>query len=136
MISHKFPPTDLLRRFIATPYVFTGGAGRRLLVQSNDLEIALAVRRNWIDRNREAWPSIISFKLIRDVVAGDTLQDTLILRHGTLRTLLLGTKTILVFDVLNAEVLGFISANTTVKQLVSSLIPMLMDISAEAACSN
>jgi hypothetical protein len=122
-------PPDLLRRFVATPYVFTNDDGpNRLSVRSNDLEIALAIRRHWINLTCETRPSVLSWKVLRDVAAPDNFAKLSILYDKNLRTLVLGTRAILYYDIERSEILGFLSAKTTVKQLVSSLIPMLLEL--------
>jgi hypothetical protein len=122
-------PPDLLRRFVATPYVFTNDDGPdRLSVRSNDLEIALAIRRHWFDPSRGNRPSVISWKILRDIAAPDDSAEVSILYDRKLRTLMVGPGAILSYDIERSEILGFISAKTTVKQLASSLIPMLLEL--------
>jgi hypothetical protein len=123
---------DLLRRFVATPYVFTNGAGPdRLSVQSNDLEIALAIRRHWIDNIHQNRPAVIFWEILRDIAAPDSLAELSILHGKKLRTLMIGAGTILLFDVERAEVFGFVAAKITVEQLSSSLIPLLLELRSE-----
>ena len=128
MRNHSHPP-DLLRRFTATPYVFTNGEGSdRLSVQSNDLEVALAIRRQWIDKIYQDRPAVICWEILRDVAAPDSLAELSILNGKKLRTLTIGTGTILLFDVERAEVFGFVAAKVTVELLSSSLIPLLLKL--------
>ncbi|MBB5338664.1 hypothetical protein HDF12_002446 [Edaphobacter lichenicola] len=121
-------PPDLLRRFVATPYLFTNGTGPdRFSVQSNDLEIAIAIRRLWINETHGNRPAVVSWKILRDIVPPDSLAEISILHDKKLRTLMIGTGTILLFDLERAEFFGFICANITVQQLTSSLIPLLLE---------
>jgi hypothetical protein len=50
-----------------------------------------------------------------------------ILSDGTLRVLYQGRGTILIHDHERSEILGFISRNVKVQELVSSLLPALLD---------
>jgi hypothetical protein len=50
-----------------------------------------------------------------------------IVSNGTLRVLYLGRGTILIHDHERSEILGFISRNVKVQELVLSLIPALLD---------
>ena len=50
-----------------------------------------------------------------------------VISDGMLRVLYLGRGTILIHDHERSEILGFISRNVKVKELVSSLIPALLD---------
>ena len=120
---------DLLRRFVATPYVFADIVGpRRYSVWSNDLEIALAVRRSWRTRRSENLPAVVSWQLIRDVVAVNDINEITLFSAGELRTLIVGTETILFYDAQRSEFLGFVSSTITIKHLVTELIPALLKI--------
>ena len=119
---------DLLRRFVATPYVFGKYDGpNRFLVESNDLEIALNVRRSVIaDRQTNRNGGLIC-KLIRDMGSPADSSEITIVSNGTLRVLYLGTGTILIHDHERSELLGFIARDVKAQELVSSLIPALFD---------
>jgi hypothetical protein len=118
---------DLLRRFVATPYVFNGSVGRQqLCIQSNDLEIALSVRRSCITHRFKGGSDILLWKLIRDSAAPEDDAQILTISDGVLRTLHLGTGTVLIYDRERAEVLGFISPAVKTQELSSSLIPSLL----------
>ncbi len=59
---------DLLRRFVATPYVFSSGDDiNSLRVESNDLEIALGVRNSDIFHRKESRSGGLLCRLIRDM---------------------------------------------------------------------
>jgi hypothetical protein len=119
---------DLLRRFVARPYVFcrTHGLGR-FRVESNDLEIALEIRHYCISSHPKNNPSVLLWTIIRDNYATEDGSKISIISDGVLRTLFLGTGTVLFFDREKLELLGFTSPGVTVKQLISSLIPALLD---------
>jgi hypothetical protein len=120
---------DLLRRFVATPYVFADSVGpSRCSVRSNELGIALAVRRSWSTRRAENLPAVVSWHLIRDALAANDISPITLLSAGELRTLIVGTETILFYDAQRSECLGFVSSRITIKRLVSELIPTLLEI--------
>jgi hypothetical protein len=54
-------------------------------------------------------------------------SEITIVSDGALRVLCLGRGTILIHDHERSEILGFIARNVTVQELVSSLIPALLD---------
>ena len=121
-------PPDLLRRFVATPYVFMNSVGsHRCSVRSNDLEIALAVRGYWSSQKDEKRPSVNSWQLIRETLAADNTAEITLLHTLDLRMLMVGTETILLYDIRRSELLGFLSPTTTAKCLVSELIPRLVE---------
>jgi hypothetical protein len=120
---------DLLRRFVATPYVFNIRVGRQqLCIQSNDLEIALSIRRSCIAQRFKGGSDVLVWKLLRDTVAPEDGAQILTISDGVLRTLHLGIGTVLIYDRERAEVLGFISAAVKAQQLSSSLIPSLLGL--------
>ena len=118
---------DLLRRFVPTPYVFRECDGpNRMLVESNDLEIALGVRRAGIvDRQSNRGGGLVC-KLIRDMAGPVDGSEIIIVSDGPLRVLYLGRGTILIYDHERSELFGFVARNVTVQELVSSLIPALL----------
>jgi hypothetical protein len=121
-------PPDLLRRFVATPYVFMNSVGpNQCYVRSNDLEIALAVRGYWGNQKYEKQSAVTSWQLIRDALATDKTTKISLLFTRELRTLMVGTETILFYDIQRSELMGFVSSMTTTKYLVSELIPRLLE---------
>jgi hypothetical protein len=120
---------DLLRRFVATPYVFHSSSGtKQLCIQSNDLEIALSVRRSCVTPSFKSGSGVLLWKLIRETAAPEDGAQVLTISDGVLRTLHFGARTVLVYDRERAEVLGFISATVKTHQLTSSLIPSLLGL--------
>jgi hypothetical protein len=118
---------DLLRRFVAAPFVFNSNIGKeQLCIQSNDLEIALNIRRFCIAQRYKDCSGVLVWKLIRDPTAPEDGAQILTISNGALRTLLFGAGTILIYDREKAEVFGFISAAVKTQQLTSSLIPSLL----------
>jgi hypothetical protein len=119
---------DLLRRFVPTPYVFSKRDGpNRLFVESNDLEIALSVRQaGFVHRqSKRAWGLVC--KLIRDMAGPVDGSEITIISDGALRVLYLGRGTVLIHDHERSELFGFIARNVKVEELVSSLIPALLN---------
>ena len=119
---------DLLRRFVATPYHFSKADGpNRLCVESNDLEIALSIRRSNIFWRQMIQGDGLACKLIRDMAGPVDSSNISIISFETLRILHLGTGTILIYDVERSELLGFVTRNVKVQELVDSLIPRLLN---------
>jgi hypothetical protein len=130
MTSEQCWRPDLLRRFVPTLYVFNKGVGSsQICVESNDLEIALSVRHSDIVQRQGNRTGGLHCKLIRDMAGPVDESEISIISDGTLRVLHLGRGTILIHDRERSEILGFISRNVTVQELVSSLIPALLDAS-------
>jgi hypothetical protein len=119
---------DLLRRFVPTPYVFSKDDGpNRLFVESNDLEIALGMRRAGLVQLRGKRVGTLLCKLIRDLADLGDRSEITIVSDGTLRVLYLGRATILIYDQERSELFGFVARNVKVEELVSSLIPGLLN---------
>jgi hypothetical protein len=119
---------DLLRRFVPTPYVFSNGDGpNRLDVESNDLEIALAIRQASLAQRRGKRAGALLCKLIRDLADLVDRSEITIISSGPLRVLYRGRATILIYDQERSELFGFVARNVEVEELVSSLIPGLLD---------
>jgi hypothetical protein len=128
MTEGQYWHPDLLRRFVPTPYVFSRWDGpNRLLVESNDLEIALSVRRAGVVHRQNNRAGGIVCKLIRDMAGPVEDSEMTIVSDGALRVLYLGRGTILLHDDERSELLGFIGCNVKAEELVSSLIPALLD---------
>jgi hypothetical protein len=118
---------DLLRRFVPTPYVFSKCDGpNRLVVESNDLEIALRMRHSIVHRQGSRVGGLVC-KLIRDTAGPVDSSEITIVSDGALRVLHLGRGTILIHDHERSELLGFVARHVKVEELVSSLIPALLD---------
>lgn len=127
MVEEPCPHPDLLRRFVPTPYVFSKGDGTSVVcVESNDLEIALGVRRSGIGEHYGNQNSALFCKLIRDMAAPVDDSGISIISDGVLRVLWVGRGTILIYDSERSELLGFISRNVKTRELISSLIPAVL----------
>ena len=123
---------DLLRRFVATPYVFSSGDDLDpLRVESNDLEIALGVRNSDIIHRKEGRTGGLLCRLIRDMAGPVDGSEISMLSDGPLRILQQGRGTVLIHDRERAELLGFVSRRVPVEELVSSLIPRLLGAQPE-----
>jgi hypothetical protein len=128
MTSEQCWRPDLLRRFVPTLYVFNKDVGSsQIRIESNDLEIALSVRYSDIIERQGSRAGGLLCKLIRDMAGPVEDSEISIISDEALRVLVLGRGTILIHDHERSEILGFISRNVTVQELVSSLIPALLD---------
>src|SRR5206468_5588251 len=126
MMQERCGHPDLLRRFVATPYVFSSCDGpNRVVVQSNDLELALGVRRAGVLHCRDNVARGLMCKLIRDDADPVEGSEITIISDGALRVLYLGAGTILMHDHDRSELLGFVARNVKVEELVTSLIAAL-----------
>jgi hypothetical protein len=119
---------DLLRRFIATPFIFGGrDSSSRICVESNELEIALRLRDSAVIQFEAIRASGLFCKIVRDMAAPTDDQGSSIISDGTLRVLCRGRGTIIVHDRERSELLGFLSPNIKAVELVSTLLPMLFE---------
>ena len=129
MMDQPLQHLDLLRRFVATPYIFTKGEGsNRICVESNDLEIALGLRASFSPESEENRVGGLFCKLIRDTDGTVGGTEISIVTDGVLRILRLGQETILIHDIEKSELLGFISPNVETSTVVLSLIPALLKL--------
>jgi len=120
-----FPP-DLLRRFAPAPYVFSIVRDHQCVwIEANDLEVALAIRRSCMLQSKESRTRVLFWKLIRDSASPRGGSEMWIIVNGPLRTLHLGTGTIIIYDTERSELLGFIAHDVDSEQLVTALIPLL-----------
>jgi hypothetical protein len=126
--SNMSSQPDLLRRFSPILYAFDIILGqKRVLIQSNDLELALRMRRLCMPRFREMRRVPDFCKLIRDADAPVSFQRVMVFDAGSLRTLHMGIGTTLIYDRERSELLGFLAPDVSAEKLFSSLIPALMD---------
>jgi hypothetical protein len=124
---------DLLRRFAPILYTFDIILGReRALIQSNDLEFALRLRRLYMPRFGEMRSIPGLCKLIRDAKAPVSSQSIIVIGAGSLRTLHMGIGTILIYDRERSELLGFLASDVSAEKLVTSLIPTLMEYEVQS----
>jgi hypothetical protein len=126
-MTELFWHPDLLRRFVPTPYVFNKFEGaKHFTVESNDLEIALGVRHSDIVHRQSNRAGGLRCKFIRDVSGPMDDSEIAILSAGNLRVLSMGRATILIHDRERSELLGFIARKIPVQELLSSLIPAIL----------
>jgi len=122
---------DLLRRFVATPYVFRRrNDSSRIRVESNELEIALGIWNSAIV-GKGNWVEEMYCKIVRDAAGPVGGCDISILTDGPLRVLYRGRGTILIYERERMEILGFLSSDVRAVELVSSLLPALFGGIAE-----
>lgn len=115
---------DLLKRFLPAPYLFDlDGPGERVHIESNDLEIALALRGRHL-----AQPSseILHWAIMRDREAKAGEGTVTVVAGSDLRTLFVGSEAILFFDRGQRKLLGFIGW-IDVNYVVSVLLPLLLE---------
>lgn len=119
---------DLLLRFVPTPHVFSFCRDDvHLRIETNDLNIALAVRKFCMLPSKGEQQTVLLWKFIRDRMAPPGDMELTTLSDGPLRTLLLDTGTMITFDRERHEILGFLAPEVTAEQLVMTLIPLLID---------
>jgi hypothetical protein len=117
---------DMLRRFVAAPFVFNLIVGRKkILVESNDIEIALNLRR-YVSSSLNRCDPILSLRVIRDECFSEAPDDTLIIDDDSLRTLSAG-KTILTYDKNRLEVTGFLASKISAEQFIRSMLFVLIE---------
>jgi hypothetical protein len=127
-VTQSVRPPDLLRRFIPTPYIFNlFHNDANVCIQSNDLQLALVLRR-YMCALRPERARILQWKIIRDTDASVDFADILIVGDRLLRTIYAGTGTVLVYDRERSEIFGFLAPNLSMNQLVTFLIPALLEI--------
>lgn len=129
MTSEASRHPDLLRRFVATPYIFGGrDNSSRICVESNELEIALRLRDSAVIQFEAIRASGLFCKIVRDMAAPTDDHESSIIADGTLRVLCRGRGTIIVHDRDRSELLGFLSPKVKAVELVSTLLPMLFEV--------
>ncbi len=114
---------DPLQRFLPRPYSFSMGV-EAVHVESNDLEIALALRGAHLEGQ---YRHIAEWTILRDSKANDDSGAITMVEDGTLRTLLMGRGVVLVLDRRMRTVLGFVSRWVDMQFLTGVLIPLLLD---------
>jgi hypothetical protein len=129
VIDEPCPHPDLLRRFVAVPYVFRRrDASNRLHIESNDLEIALSIWHSDAVKNKGKQAGGLFCRLIRDTNSLADNSELSIVSDGAMRVLHIGRGTILIHDKEKSELLGFLCKNVDGKNLTSLLIPTLLDL--------
>jgi len=115
---------DPMLRFTPTPYIFrVQQGGEYAQIESNDLAIALCLRRTCMNEKSEV--GIRRLKLIRDHQAPRGKGVRTVLSNGPLHMLLLGTGTMLIFDWKKREVIGFIAPDVNADELAELLFVLL-----------
>jgi hypothetical protein len=120
---------DLLRRFVAAPYVFScRDASNRLHIESNDLEIALSIWHSNTVKNEGKRVGGLFCRLVRDTTSPAGGSELSIVSDGAMRVLHIGQGTILIHDKEKSELLGFVCRNVKGEELASLLIPTLLGL--------
>ncbi len=117
---------DMLRRFVAAPFVFSLIIERKnIRIESNDIEIALNLRR-YVSSPSNTYNTVLLWRIIRDESSlGRGFDDTLI-DDEFLRTLSAG-GTILAYDKNKSEVIGFLAYNVSAELLIGSMLFILIE---------
>jgi hypothetical protein len=119
---------DLMQRFLPAPYRFAiAGAEEMVLIESNDLDIALSVRRFCLNAEVPGIGKVAEWTIMRDHKAPCTAEEQVLLADETLRTLFAGDDTVLIFDRALRKVFGFVGARNT-SDLVADLLPILFAV--------
>lgn len=127
MSERQAPPPDILRRFTPTPYVFEMWVdGSRIRIESDDLEIALAIRNACRVRSIGEEGPMLFWRLIQDGRALGYGAELAVFETGELRTVMHRSGTLLIADREQREVFGFIGAGLEMKELTELLLPQLM----------
>ncbi len=128
---------DLLRRFVATPYIFSRRDGStRICVESNDLEVALVVRCSSAVQHQGRKDGGLFCKIIRDTAGPVDGDEMSVVSNGVLRVLNKGRGTILIHDSERSELLGFVSCNVKAQELAAALLPALFAYDAEQSADS
>jgi hypothetical protein len=117
---------DMLRRFVAAPFVFSLTVEQQKIhVESNDIEIALCIRR-YVSSSSNSYNPVLFWRVIRDKCFFERSENNLIIDDEFLRTLSAG-ETILTYDKSKLEVAGFLASNVSAEQLISSMLFVLIE---------
>jgi hypothetical protein len=119
---------DPLRRFVPTPYgcnlVHPWG---EILIESNNASLAGDV----IDYVNTAAPSALlraigHLKIIAEPAAGEQRDELTRVDAGCVRTLLRGTKTMLIYDTESREVFAFLASPVSCSEFFQRLLPAVV----------
>lgn len=124
---------DLLRRYIATPYISTVFTDAGFVtLETNDMDLSDTIRHELSrctehrsghdDYGSQQW------KLIRDDAAPRGGDQVTILSTMTLQTLLFGNGTIITVDRERREVLGFIAPDVTTPVFSADVLPLILNL--------
>ena len=126
-------PPDLLRRFVFTHHIALHQVNEiAVRLETNDTEIAMAMRANFSSSpEHEELPPFL-WKLIRDDEAPCGGQEVTILSSGPLSTVLIGPATVICIDRQQREVLGFLSASISALEFVTAVVPIILRLSTDS----
>jgi hypothetical protein len=116
---------DLMQRFLPAPYRFCiGGAEGTVHIESNDLELALSVRSLCLNPGHPGVSMVDEWRIMRDYKAPRIEGTLTLLADETLRTLFAGDDSVLMLDVPQRKVFGFVGSMSG-NDLVANLLPLL-----------
>src|ERR1700761_5907710 len=129
LVARRHP--DMLRRFVVAPFVFTVAVNRRRVrIESNDLEIALSLRRYVLAGLRGHKP-VSLWRVVREEESLETSGSSSTVESEFLRTLFLD-GTVLTYDKARMEVVGFLASDMSAAQFVESVVSLLTGNGDEA----
>jgi len=114
---------DPLQRFLPRPYSFSVGP-QPVRIESNDLELALAIRTACRTGNLD---SVTEWIILRDRKSDSCGNAVTLLEEEALRTLLVGQGSLIVFDRRTRKLFAYVSPSLSVEFLTTALIPLLID---------
>jgi hypothetical protein len=94
-------------------------------IESNDLEIALAIRSRCLSGETGEMADVLSWIVLRDYEADSSDGEVALVTDERVSTLLIGQGTMLVFDRSLRRVLGFVSCYADMQYLMTALVPLL-----------
>ena len=115
---------DLLRRFVPTPYRFEVAFHSAVVVfDTNDPGLLAAFRASaeQVARVLESNHTFWHWKIVRDYDISQGGYEIFLLNGEMLTTLFQGRGTVLAIDWDRGEVLGFLSADASIRQLIETL---------------
>jgi len=111
---------DPLQRFLPRPYVFSVGP-ESVRIESNDLELALAIRTACLTGK---FDHITEWTLLRDRKADGRDDAVTLVEETSLRTLLIGHGSLMVFDRETRRLFAYVSPMLDLELLTTALIPL------------
>jgi len=113
---------DPLQRFLPRPYSFFVGA-RSVRIESNDLELALAIRTACQGGNLD---QVTEWTILRDRKSDGVGNAVTLVEEEQLRTLLVGQGSMMVFDRNTRKLFAYVSSSLDVNFLTTALIPLVI----------
>jgi len=113
---------DPLQRFLPRPYSFFVGP-RSVRIESNDLELALAIRTACQHGNLD---QVNEWTVLRDRKSDGRDNAITLVQEEALCTLLVGQGSMMVFDRNTQNLFAYVSPSLDLNFLTTALIPLLL----------